>query len=258
MRTAFFVLLFANLAFLAWAHWVDVPPPAPSNDAISRLPRLKLVGESPSSSRHSSTDAARKMALSVAAQPRCMSIGPFGDLTSVARASQLLREKGFDPRQRTEEGETSDGFWVYIGGLKSESDATRVLQGLERNGIRDAQAMPGADGARRISVGLFSDRERADRRLQAVRKMGFKPELVERKSPGMVYWVDVSLRPGVSTVPTQGLSSQAASSTIGVQSCPAGAEAQPQPLPPEPVAPMPLPAGLSTPPTTVAATPKVP
>ena len=258
MRTAFFVLLFANLAFLAWAHWVDVPPRAPSNDAISRLPRLKLVGESPSSSRHLSSDAARKTALTVSAEPRCTSVGPFGDLTSVARASQLLREEGFDPRQRAEDGETSEGFAVYIGGLKSDSDATRILRDLERNGIKDTRVMPGADGARRISVGLFSDREHADRRVQAVRKMGLKPELIERKLPGIVYWIDVSLRPGVSTVPTQDLSPQTASSSIDVQPCPAGGVAQPQPLHPEPMPPVPLPAGSSTLPTTVAATPKVP
>jgi len=258
VRTGFFVLLFANLAFLAWAHGVVVPPPAPSNDAISRLPRLKLVGEAPASTRHSSADTARKTALSVSAQPGCMSIGPFGDLASVIRAGQLLREKGFDLQQRAEEGETSEGLGVYIGGLKSDSDATRILRDLERNGIKDARAMPGADGARRISLGLFSDRERADRRVQAVRKMGFKPELVERKLPGTVYWVDVSLRPGASTVPTQGLSPPTASASIGLQPCPAGAEAQPQPPHPEPVAPMPLPAGSSALPTTVAATPKVP
>ena len=257
MRRAFFVLLFANLAFLAWAHWVDVPPPAPSNDAISRLPRLKLVGESPSTTRHSSANGARKTALSASTQPACMSIGPFGELTSVARASQLLREKGFDPRQRAAEGETSEGYWVYIGGLKSDSDATRVLRSLEQNGIKDAQAMPEANGARRISVGLFNDRERADRRVQAVRKMGLKPELVERKSPGTMYWIDVSLRPGVSTVPTQDLSPQTAGSSIGVQPCPASAEA-PQPRAPEPMFPVPVPAGSGTPPTTVAATPKVP
>jgi hypothetical protein len=37
----------ANLAYFAWSHWVDKPPPPPVNESIARLPRLKLASERP-------------------------------------------------------------------------------------------------------------------------------------------------------------------------------------------------------------------
>jgi hypothetical protein len=40
-------VLLANLAYFAWAHWVDKPPPPPVNESIARLPRLKLANERP-------------------------------------------------------------------------------------------------------------------------------------------------------------------------------------------------------------------
>ncbi len=58
--------------------------------------------------------------------------------------------------------------------------------------------MPGSGAARQVSVGLFSERQRADRRAQAVQKLGLQPEVGERKVPGTVFWEDVSLPAGTA------------------------------------------------------------
>jgi len=47
VRDVFITLLFANLAYFAWSHWVDKPPPPPVNESIAHLPRLKLASERP-------------------------------------------------------------------------------------------------------------------------------------------------------------------------------------------------------------------
>jgi len=47
VRNVFIALLFANLAYFAWSHLVDKPPPPPVNESIARLPRLKLASERP-------------------------------------------------------------------------------------------------------------------------------------------------------------------------------------------------------------------
>ena len=111
--------VFANLAFLAWAEWIDAPQPAPANEAYAKLPRLKLVNELPESdARPSSGRQCAKTALEVAPQTppatsRCLSVGPFDDQASATRGASQLREKGLAPRQRVAKGEISKGFWVY-------------------------------------------------------------------------------------------------------------------------------------------------
>jgi hypothetical protein len=221
VRNAFFALLLVNLAYFAWAHWVDVPKPPPVNEAIARLPRLKLQEEAPQS--QAPQPNAEKTASNQAAA--CFSVGPFGDLSNSALAAALLKSRGFDPKQRAEEGQMSDGYWVFIGGMKTQAETDHALATLEHGGIKDALVMPETpDAGRRVSLGLYSERARADRRAQAVRQTGLKAEVAERKLPGTLYWVDLAPQSGVNTIPIQDLFAEGVSSRISVQPCPSAAQ----------------------------------
>lgn len=225
MRHVLFALLFANLAYFAWAHWVDVPRPVLENAALAKLPRLKMRNETLLPASGAVSESAHEVALNAAAGARsCVSIGPFGDISSSARAAAVLKDKGFDPQQRAVAGETSDGFWVYVGGLKDEDDVERVRRDLVYHGITDARAM--ADGGatnRRVSAGLFSERERADKRAKQVQHLGLKAEVAERKLPVSMYWVDVIPPSEMSSVPIDDLLAEGVGSKVGIQACPSPA-----------------------------------
>jgi hypothetical protein len=235
VRAVFFLLLFANLAFLAWAEWVDAPQPAPTNEAYAKLPRLKLVNELPAAEARPSSGNARKTALEVAPEAaRCLSIGPFEDQDSATRGATHLREKGLTPRQRVEKGEVSKGFWVYIGGLKTDADVAKVLRTLEQSHVEDAHVMPDSADAHEVSVGLFSERERADRRAESVQKLGLQPEVAERKLPATLFWMDVDLPSGSVAPASQDLAAEGDSSHIEVTPCPGVASPEAAPVPPAP------------------------
>jgi hypothetical protein len=219
VRRLFFALLFANLAYFAWGLWVTPPPSLPVNEAVAHLPPLKLLTELPADQRPD-PDAPPKNLEPVVTQT-CMSVGPFPDVTNSAQAAAILKQRGFDPKQRAAEGDTIQGFGVFIGGMKSEAETDKVLVTLEHNGVRDALVMPvSAEGGHRVSLGLFTERARAERRGDAVRAMGLKPEIVERKIPGTLYWVDLAPQPGMTSVPLQDLFAEGVSSKVSVQPCP--------------------------------------
>ena len=218
MRAAFFLLLFVNLAFLAWAEWIDAPQPVPVNAEYAKLPRLQLMDEMPHGRRPSSA-AQRKTTLDevppspaptpvLASAAQCLSLGPFDDAAAATRGASALHEKGFTPRQRSAEGQLSKGFWVFIGGLQTDHDVQQVLRTLEQSHIDDARLMPDTGDAHQVSVGLFSDRERADHRAQSVQKLGLQPEVAERKVPGTVFWMDIDVPAGVAAPNPQDLGSQ--------------------------------------------------
>jgi hypothetical protein len=222
VRYVFFALLFANLVYFAWAHWIDIPRPAALNEATARLPQLKLAEELPPAQRPKARTAPEKTALTEV--PACFSIGPFGDLTNSGQAAALLRAKGFDPRQRAEASQTTGGYWVFVGGIKSQADADKALVTLEHAGISDALVMPEtSDAGRRLSLGLYSERARAERRAHAVQLAGLQAEVAERKIPGTLYWVDLAPLPGTNTIPLQDLFAEGVRSRIAVQPCPAAA-----------------------------------
>jgi hypothetical protein len=96
-----------------------------------------------------------------------------------------------------------------------------VLRTLQDAGISDAHAVPSADDGRRVSVGLFTERPRAERRARAVEHLGFSPDIVERRRPGTVYWVDLDLGTSDTAVPTDGLvPADQGASRIQVRACP--------------------------------------
>lgn len=219
VRVVFFALLLINLLYMAWAHWIDVPPP-PQPSPIALLPRLKLASDPPPD-QHAAAPA--KMALATPA-PQCVSVGPFTDPAVAAQAVEVLKAKNFAPRQRASELPAVRRYWVYLDNLSSDAAVTRVLHKLERAGIDDAEAMPPQTRGRRISLGLYDAPDRAQRRLKAVRSMGFKPVMTERMLPGTVYWLDLTLASDAVAVPLKEVSNLApsgAANPISVQTCPA-------------------------------------
>jgi hypothetical protein len=215
VRTIFFALLLVNLGYFAWARWVDVPSPTSANETTT-LPRLKLAEELPPEQRAA---LAEKTALNAPAP--CLSVGPFADSDNTARVAALLKGKGFEPKERTEEAQSSDGYWVYLGGLKSESEVDKALVTLEHGGIKDAVPMPETpEAGRRLSLGMFSERARAEKRAQTVREQtGLNAEIAERKRPATSYWLDVPSPAGPGSGPLQDLLAQGMSPHVGVQPC---------------------------------------
>jgi hypothetical protein len=133
----------------------------------------------------------------VAATPaaqRCVSMGPFSDSQLTAQATAMLKQDGYQPRQRPANGPVPDGYMVMIGPLPSEAAQQRIVGRLSRGGLDDAFALPKLEEGYAVSVGLFSALARAERRVLAVERMGLKASVVERTRPGTVYWLDFDLK----------------------------------------------------------------
>ena len=184
LRSIIVLLLLANLGFFAWSHWIVRPSSAPATQAAAGS-RLVLASEAPS--------APPLPALRLDADTRCVSLGPFLDLTEAARASARLREAGLGPRQRAADGPVWAGYWVSMTGIADANAAEQIVQRLRQFGVRDAYVMPGEAAGPAISLGLFTERPRALRRVDEVRALGYQPEVTERQRSGTVYWIDVDI-----------------------------------------------------------------
>lgn len=186
MRVALALLVLGNIAWFAWARWIDRPA---GEVAVSRIeaPRLVLAREAPAV--EPGAPAPARPAAS------CQSLGPFSDLTDAARASTLLRENGLLPRQRAGESVVWRGYWVSLEGVSDRSAAAGILERLRRFGIGDAYVMPNEGRQVTISLGLYTERQRALQRMDEVQALGFEPRLSERERSGTVYWIDVNMEP---------------------------------------------------------------
>lgn len=260
LRGLFFVLIFANLAFFAWAMLIDRPAEPPLNSTISRLPRLKLASEAKAGATSqaqpppaatpspappppaaapahptgavavqpgsaavlASAQAPASTASAATASARCITVGPFLEDARALQAASLLKGRGFAPRVRDDQGPAVTQYWVYVPGFKVPADELVALQKLQRGGIQDAQIMAGGDLGRLISVGLFSERAGAERRAAAVQELGMTATIAERRQGEIQHWVDVDLNASTQNLPTEGLLSlEEGGQRLEIKECPA-------------------------------------
>jgi len=134
-----------------------------------------------------------------------------------------LRENELDPRQRAGEGVVWKGFWVTLEGVQDRTAANAIIERLRRAGVADAYAMPGNGRDVTISLGLFSERQRALRRLDDAKAVGLEPRIVDRERAGTVYWIDVDVVPPATLPDAARLEGEAGRILrLEVNPCPSG------------------------------------
>ena len=108
---------------------------------------------------------------------------------------------------------------------------------LEKSGFTDAHVMKNYSTNRRVSLGMFSTRSRAEKRSAELKSLGFEPEMAERKFQGTVYWVDVALGSGSrKELPAYLFADVGRTAKVEMHSCPIGFTPQDQQAQP-PVSP---------------------
>jgi hypothetical protein len=210
-------LVLANVCYFLWEHGVAKPPetvvapPTPGTLRLASESPDAVRTESSSSVAGSGATGAPPAATSAPAAPdgardgsnsglltnvkRCISVGPFRDVSEAAHAASTLRGGGYDPRQRVADGEVWAGVWVYLPLPAVRAVADQTLAKLKAGGIDDALEMPGPNEGSVISLGLYSEPKRAQIRVAQAQALGFNPGIADRKRNGNVYWIDIDLKP---------------------------------------------------------------
>jgi hypothetical protein len=181
-------------------------PAAPAQEASHAQPSVPAAKEAP---EEDDRRAATERAADAGSRPeRCISVGPFLEQSQAVDAVSELRGAGFaNPTQRSAEEDVWGGYWVHLPGIPSRAEAAKTLAALKAGGISEAYSMAGDDGYT-ISLGVFSEAARADRRTQEARDLGYEPTVSDSTRRAEVYWVDVAVGPGqdldIRSLQTQG------------------------------------------------------
>jgi hypothetical protein len=250
-------LVLANVGYFLWAHGVAGTAETPAQPAPAAT--LKLASESPRGTNAgaggASADggsaggaatggtAAAGLSSGVAAGgtaagnaeaglltnvKRCISIGPFNDVSEAAHAATTLRGGGYDPRQRSADGDVWAGVWVYLPLPPTKAAGDQMLAKLKAAGIDDALEMPGPNEGSVISLGLYGESKRAQARVAQVQALGFNPGIADRKRSGNVYWIDIDLKPTDSLLNPADLQGESGRIVrLEVKACPPAAGSTP-------------------------------
>jgi hypothetical protein len=220
--------VFANIAVFAYFHWVAVPqatlPPA-------ILPHsLHLAGEA--------------SIAPTAAQPSCRSVGPLKDADVSRLAADWLKAAKRTAAERSLEVDGPPSFWV-VTTRKTPTLAMRLVQQLKAAGVTDVELVPPdtGDGETRVSLGMYPDRPRAERRVLDLKGYSLGPAIVEQPRRVRQWWLDVEVS-GDASAPDLAALVKAVPDAVGaglgpcVISLPPG-DAEPANLPGSTPAPVP-------------------
>jgi hypothetical protein len=251
LKSVVVCLVLANVGYFLWARGIAHPLDSDATVATSSLKLASEAGTQPRSvappAEGAAVDDSPAGAGSIvgasggveASAPgahsgelltnvkRCISVGPFRDVSEAAHAASTLRGGGYDPRQRVEEGEVWAGVWVYVPEAPGHP-ADQMLAKLKAGGIEDALEMPGPNEGSVISLGLFGDQKRAQARVAQAQALGFNPGISDRKHTGDVYWIDIDLKPTDSVLKPSDLQGEAGRIVrLEVKGCPPGSGTSP-------------------------------
>jgi hypothetical protein len=206
MRKLFLLLLLLNLVFFTWARFVAGPgngSPQPETGAVRRL---ELASERSEPGR-----------------PRCLTVGPFGE-QAAERAAGVLRAAQRDAKLRRTGGDSPASYRVVVASTTLER-ATSTAMRLRAAGVTDLEVVPPGAGApaAQVSLGIFTDRDRAQRRADDLRRYAVAPTLVEVPRAPSSWWVDVNERSMQAQFDAATLIKLlAAPPDVAVAQCPAG------------------------------------
>lgn len=189
VRNIFLILLLANLLLIGWQLWVDPEPPATVRETVTN--ELAIYEQ------ESPAVTAGRRGVDVSSQ--CVYIGPVPDARAAQQLAVALASKGIRAEPIPREARVWLGHWVQVQEFADKERAEIARQRLLAGGLPDAYVMQ--DGPMTIiSLGVFRERDRAERVIEAARRAGFTAVMRDRVRTAAEYWLVSDLVSGQQAV----------------------------------------------------------
>lgn len=178
MRTVFFLLLLANVGFLAWTYlgsraFSEAQPVEPQNDKQA----IRLLG----SEQVAALVAARAKPATEPAKPppkatviACLEFGAFSP-AEVSRVQKALEPLALGSRLSQRREEEIASYWVYMPPQRNRQAASQKASQLRKLGVEDFFIVQEDSNLRfAISLGVFKTEEAARAHLEELRLKGVR------------------------------------------------------------------------------------
>lgn len=193
MRALVLILLLLNGAYLYWQ--TQVKPPQETGSPVESLEtgsaaRLVLLSERATGA----TVAPPPSPETAGTAPRwqCETVGPFISRLEAQAQSTQLEAQGLVGELRSVSREIVSSYWVYLPPRATREAALNLARDLAGRGLLDLYVIGEGEHRNGISLGLFSEHDRARRRVEQIETMGYGPRIEARTRTQVLYWLDLA------------------------------------------------------------------
>lgn len=201
MKNILLMLLLANILYWVWGLTVEEES-QPGVDVVAESdlgPPLNVTtgrDRDTVASVGAVLGSGKPSALEAVIGRSCATIGPFSDSTDAESVVLEYANEGMRTAMRSAQGEIFVGHWVQIRNVGGYEEANTALEQLSASGLGEAYIVSTEDEGLKISVGVFSDIERAEKAELQARSLDLPAEISQRTRKGEVFFVDIGLPHG--------------------------------------------------------------
>lgn len=214
MRFICFTLLIVNVCFAIYVYRVVALEPVVvsagepalelrSSDSLILLNEIEkkpivetvrlresanVASQSSGSLSESSEGVAISASQSSEATNMCMRVGAFSSMADANDFVEKLSEGGVKSTVKNVLVSTTVGFWLHLPPLPSSKELRRRLAELQRQGV-DSYAIPDGELANGVSLGMFSEQQRAESLQKSISQLGYRPKIAEVPREKRELWV---------------------------------------------------------------------
>ncbi len=218
MRNILLALVLANVLYFLWGMFQDDEPEpgvAILNEAdlgpalVTTEPEVEVDSEeAPEDAEAAVADSDAPavaeetqeeepvIELAAAVGRSCVTLGPFRSSEDSDGAESQYQSEGMTTASRMETGQIFVGHWVQIRNIANKAEGDQTVAALRDGGIPEAYLVTTDDEGLKISLGVFGNRDGAERVEAQAKAKGYAAEITPRMADGVYYFVDVVLPPG--------------------------------------------------------------
>ena len=194
----------------------EIAPPAKTAPEMDEVQPQSDTSETASAevAAPDGADAAADDAIAVKAQPEapvdeptdlpvdepardlCYTLGPFREMKTLRVVTREIKDYVVEASFRSRDEQEQSMFRVYLKPVGGKREARALIKQLVSKNIRDYFIITDGPYKNGISLGYFSDKSRAERHAERVRKSGFDAVLEPVFRSYTIYWLDYRIKAG--------------------------------------------------------------
>ncbi|MFN2349416.1 MAG: SPOR domain-containing protein [Thioalkalivibrio sp.] len=192
MRTLALILILLNVGYLYWQSQSDVAAPQVVSHSTppQGVATLILLGERQDGPAPRPVPA--QAASSAAPTWQCETVGPFNVGAQAESLQALLVDTGLTGTVRSVSREVVASYWVFMPPRATRDAALTLAWDLTARGLRDLYIINDGEHRNGIALGLFSEHDRARRRVEELDALGYGAGIEARNRTQTHYWLDLS------------------------------------------------------------------
>jgi len=202
MRNLFLVVLGVNVFVFMFFYYspveradvvAELPVGAPKLVLLSEVDKASLTLDKTELMPDIESKQSEKV---VSVANKCFTVGPFKEENKITDFQKLIKKKVKKTGVRERVETLHWRYWVYLPAADSKSKAVKLASDLARKGLKDYYVIARGEFKNSISLGHFKEKEFAEYRLKAIKKMGYKPQMSAIEKEYTLYWLDYTAKNG--------------------------------------------------------------